>query len=64
MNCQFLKEKSFFNEKNLKIGDEVDAGSMKLRSAKDVEMMKLIHEEGSGVTQKDHEEETGNEDDK
>ncbi|MCF2218280.1 hypothetical protein H9Q08_03065 [Chryseobacterium sp. PS-8] len=38
-----------FNEKNLKIGDEVDAGSMKLRSAKDVEMMKLIHEEGSGV---------------
>lgn len=30
----------------------------------DVEMMKLIHEEGSGVMQKDHEEETGNEDDK
>jgi hypothetical protein len=34
------------------------------RSMIDVEMMKLIHEEGSGVTQKDHEEETGNEDDK
>ncbi|WP_336690408.1 MULTISPECIES: hypothetical protein [unclassified Chryseobacterium] len=49
MNCQFLKEKPFFNEKNLKIGDEVDAGSMKLRSAKDVEMMKLIHEEVSSV---------------
>lgn len=34
---------------NLKIDDEVDAGSMKLRSAKDVEMMNLIHEEDSGV---------------
>lgn len=34
------------------------------RSMIDVEMMKLIHEEGSSVMQKDHEEETGNEDDK
>lgn len=34
------------------------------RSMIDVEMMKLIYEEGSGVMQKDHEEETGNEDDK
>ena len=29
------------------------------RSMIDVEMMKLIYEEGSGVMQKDHEEETG-----